>query len=407
MATDKNFDDFIKKSHILCADQSISKFTKRYCSVFAERGYKMVYAANAKEAIYNVNKIKPNLIILGEFEEMSSLDFGKRLKLYNEFDSTPIIFLSSSKDSKYVVDCFKAGAADFVNLNCETEELVLRVENQMKLLYFINKNKEQVKNVIKMQTDITRQSQEVMILNEQLEEQTESLKDLNSQKNRLFSLISHDLRGPLYGMNSLIETLHTYYDKLNDEDRKRKIMLLGKEGSNVFKLMESLLLWAEIQLGEFEVFSQNEKISVIINNAVFPMKKRAERKDIELFVDIKNDDIVSCDLTMIHTVVQKLLSNSVKFTERGGKIKVIVSQNENKSVIKIVDSGVGIPDNNITQLFSMSSKMSTRGTENEKGTGLGLQICQAILNLHSQELKVYSVVGEGSVFSFMLPICKD
>jgi signal transduction histidine kinase len=400
----RKFDEYVNNASILFADMKLDGFIQRHFNALSDMGSTIVYAENAEEAIYEINKSNPNLIILGQFSDMSSLDFARRLKFNLDFDSVPIIFLSDIKESTYIVDCFKAGAVDFVDIACEVEELVIRVQNQMQLLYLQNKNDEQMKSVINMQTDIARQSQEVMLLNDQLADQTESLKELNSQQNRLFSLISHDLRGPLYGMNSLIETLHTYYDKLDDEDRKRKITLLGNEGSNLFKLMESILLWSEIQLGEFELFNQDEKLSVILNNAAFPMIKRAEKKEISLNIVIGDDMLVNCDLTMIHTVIQKLLSNSIKFTERGGKIKVIANRKDNYAEIKIVDSGIGIPSNNLTHIFTMSSKISTRGTENEKGTGLGLPICKSILNLHNQDLKCHSIVGEGSVFYFKLPI---
>lgn len=360
---------------------------------------------SAVKAVSTVFSKKPDLILISSYiAGMTGIELIRKMKMHPGIKEIPVILLSSNNNPDDITDSFKAGCADYISKPFIKEELLARVRGQLELLKTKATLKNQLDEAFRMQQNLTRQSQELIFLNEQLEVQTKELEELNAQKNKLFSTVSHDLRDPISGLKSLIDTLYTYYDKLSNYERKRKINLLGKEAEFTFRFLDNLLMWSQSQLGELKPLIAPETAANLVHSAILPALTFADEKEIVITADICEDVVVDCDFKMIKTVLSHLISNALRFTPPGGKIGISADRVGDNLVIKVKDTGRGIPNDDIPKLFRPGERQPTKDTENEKGSGLGLLICYEMLAKHGRTLDCRSEIDKGSEFIFSLPI---
>lgn len=397
-----NFEEYKANSLILIVDD-VPQNLQILGTILSKENYKIAFATNGKEALSNAVNLKPQLILLDiNMPDMDGIEVSKQIKIIEHLKDTPIIFISARNHPKDIVKGFKAGGSDYITKPFNSDELLARVHIQFELIYSRYKLNIQNSNLITMQQDLARTSQELIIKNEIAEEQTIELKELNAQKNKLFSIISHDLKGPLSGISSLIEVLLLYYDKISNDEKREKINHLGLAVFNVMEMMEKLFIWSSTQLESFSINEYKEKLWIIVENAIQGIKHNYDSKDIELIVNLNRDVYVSSDISMISTVIRNLLSNAVKFTNRGGTVTIDCKDNGKTVRISISDNGVGMNEEMVKSLFRADSKTSHRGTEKETGTGLGLIICHEMIAKHDKELIVNSEIGKGTTFYFDL-----
>ncbi|HET8864581.1 MAG TPA: tetratricopeptide repeat-containing sensor histidine kinase [Gracilimonas sp.] len=237
--------------------------------------------------------------------------------------------------------------------------------------------------------------------NDQIKEQARKLEEMNEIKTQLFSIISHDLRGPLsslYGFISLTEM-----DELTNDQIQEILPELADKFERTTSLLNNLLNWARSQLDGYKVVPEVFNLSEQFQENQNLLSHQANKKDIEIGNDLEKKATVYADKNMINLVILNLLSNAIKFTPTGGKIKVW-SESKNDTVeFYIKDNGVGISEERVNLLFEDTSFHTTDGTNNEKGTGLGLMLCQNFITKNNGDIRVKSKVGEGSTFCFSLP----
>jgi len=246
-------------------------------------------------------------------------------------------------------------------------------------------------------------------LNKDLEkivkERTIELEILNNTKDKFFSIIAHDLKNPVAGILSSAELLlKTLTKNPDDKERLKKysenILTSTRDG---YKLLENLLEWARAQTGAIKYEPQNINLTESVKECADTMKLILANKDIKIILPIKTY-MVFADKNMMCAVVRNLLSNAIKYTYPGGSITINVEKQNNYILTEIIDQGVGIPDKLKSMLFRIENKYSTPGTQNEKGTGLGLILCKEFVEKNGGAISVESEVGKGSKFTFSLPI---
>ncbi|HJR99454.1 MAG TPA: HAMP domain-containing sensor histidine kinase [Flavobacterium sp.] len=236
------------------------------------------------------------------------------------------------------------------------------------------------------------------------EKQDFKIKKLLNDRNQFFSIIAHDLRGPLGASVGLSEILVENMDDYSNEEIKEMIELLYQSNKNSYKLLENLLDWSQVQTGMIEFSPKKIALNALIKENIELNKNAALNKNIELLFEATEMIEVEIDKNMIDTIVRNLLTNAIKFTNKNGEILVKMHKESKKAVVSITDSGIGMPDNVKETLFKTKGKVTQVGTENEMGTGLGLLLCNEFIRKHNGEIWAESELGKGSTFKFTLPL---
>jgi signal transduction histidine kinase len=234
----------------------------------------------------------------------------------------------------------------------------------------------------------------------QLEEQTSQLAGLNAVKNRLFSIVSHDLKTPIYGLRNLFKAMHE--SDLPASEIKLYVPEILNDLNYTTGLMENLLQWAKSQMEGTSVNRQLIEVSDLINDVKRMLRLQAENKKIYLNAKADKPVYIYADKDMMNLVLLNLVSNAIKFTPENGEVSVSTGVKDENVEVYVKDTGKGISKENIKQLFG-NNYFTTKGTANESGTGLGLMLCKEFLAKNGGEIFVESEEGKGSTFSFTMP----
>ncbi len=237
-----------------------------------------------------------------------------------------------------------------------------------------------------------------------LEESEKELKLINSSKDKFFSIIAHDLKSPFQSILGFYNILKEDFDNLSKEEVEYIIKNMGEGTKNLYALIENLLEWSRVQLGKIEVVKENFNLSDLTKSVISLLKGYAVKKEIEVEQNLGDNIFVFADIKMINSVINNLLSNSLKFTNRGGIIKITIAIKKKSAIFKLEDNGIGMDKVTLRDLFKIDKNISRRGTENEKGTGLGLVLCKEFIERNGGTLTVKSKVNNGSTFTFTIPI---
>ncbi len=243
---------------------------------------------------------------------------------------------------------------------------------------------------------------EMADLNDQLKHSEEELKNLNASKDKFFSIIAHDLRSPFSSILSFAEFLIEDIDELTKEELVSFSGKIHEAAKNVFGLLENLLQWSRIQSGKIQYEPIHFNMVRKTDEVIALMKNNAENKNISVLNEVTNDSIVFADEDMIFSVMQNLLSNAIKFTKPGGAIKISSKIKEKTIEFSIADNGVGIKEDDINKLFRLDVNLSTYGTNDEKGSGLGLILCKEMIERNEGKIWIKSEEGVGATFTFSL-----
>ncbi|HMG89147.1 MAG TPA: tetratricopeptide repeat-containing sensor histidine kinase [Chryseolinea sp.] len=247
-----------------------------------------------------------------------------------------------------------------------------------------------------------RSNKKLKIAHDQLNSQNLELQELNATKDKFFSIISHDLKGPLNSLTSFSSLLINHTESLSKEEIKMFASDFDKSLKNLFALLENLLEWSRSQTGNIEFIPESFDLAVMMEENKELLKAQAQNKNITLVNESPEKILIAAHRNSVNTVVRNLISNAIKFTPEGGKITLKTIRQNGAVVASITDTGVGMSENVIDKLFRIDSKHSTKGTANEKGTGLGLILCKEFVEKNGGKIWVSSKEGEGSVFSFSL-----
>ena len=251
---------------------------------------------------------------------------------------------------------------------------------------------------------IEEEAHRLVVLNDKLIRSEEKLKNLIASKDKFFSIIAHDLKGPFSGFLGLSELIALHFDNLDKEAVTQMAKSLHKSAKQLFALLENLLEWSKIQRGLVELTPGNVRLHKLVAKNIQLMEANAEKKNIILINNIDVYQTVFADFNMISTVFRNLLSNAVKFTDKNGEIIISSHKAENNAIeITVSDNGVGMSSEAIDKVFRIDSRYTSPGTSDEKGSGLGLLLCKELIEKNKGSIRIESVKGKGSDFIVSLP----
>lgn len=345
-------------------------------ALLGKDGYKIVTAMNGAEALKQVESEMPDLILLDVMmPEMDGFEVAKRLKANSSFVHIPIIFLTALDDTQSIVKGFELGANDFISKPFRKEELMIRIGHQLSLV----------------------EARRIIL------QQTEELKKTIDGRDKLYSVIAHDLRSPMASMKMLLNTLMMSVDKQTmDPDIFDMLEMSNKTSEEVYTLLDNLLKWTKCQLGKLNVLPQLVDLTGLIDGVIEVSVQVAMIKNITIHFapDRKYEAVV--DIEMVKCILRNLISNAVKFSEKGSEINIYIKEEQGKTVITVEDHGKGIKKEDQGKLLNEATHFTTYGTNSEEGSGLGLLLCRDFVHKNQGELWFESEESVGSKFSFSL-----
>ena len=251
------------------------------------------------------------------------------------------------------------------------------------------------------------QTRELTKLNEKLQDSQKQLRELNENKNKLFSIIAHDLRSPFTSLLGLSDYLADEAESLDTKKIGRISSSLNTSLKNIFNLLDNLLEWARLQTGRVSLHREPIDVKVILTSVMGLLSPAFISKDLHLSVDVASDAKLWMDTNMLVSSLQNLLTNALKFTKRGGTVTVRYQSDESNGQISVIDSGIGISIEEQPNLFEIGERTSSLGTESEAGSGLGLILVKELAEKNNGKLDFISELNVGSTFILTLPLFKE
>jgi signal transduction histidine kinase/ligand-binding sensor domain-containing protein len=274
---------------------------------------------------------------------------------------------------------------------------------KLRYRYLLNKQKK-MQAIIKQQTaQLRKEKEELEKRNEIIEKQSEQLRELNRTKDKFFSIIAHDLRNPFQAILGFTEILIEDTKDSDNEEFKHHLEQIDIAGRRVFNLLENLLKWASLQTGRIKSKPEVCNLKEIIRHTKNLLEHQAIQKDISIITNVHSDITVFADSNMLRTILQNLVSNAIKFSEKGSEIEINVTEKAHDVTISVSDEGIGIPKKMLKRLMKLDANTSRSGTSEEKGSGLGLIISKEMINIQNGSLLVESTEGKGTTFTIVLP----
>ncbi|MEN8247601.1 MAG: HAMP domain-containing sensor histidine kinase [Bacteroidota bacterium] len=261
---------------------------------------------------------------------------------------------------------------------------------------------------VEMNEEIIKQNEILVDQKEIIQNQIEELASLNATKDRFFSIIGHDLKSPLNSLMGLSDLLLQSNKDKDIVSNEKYIKLINDLSKRTIHLLGNLLSWSQSQAGKIEFLQNKINIRESINEVVLYCKASAQNKSINLTSSTENNTLVHADKNMLNTVLLNLITNAIKFTDREGFIIISTKDIDDDFIeISVEDTGIGVPDDIVDDIFRLDKKTTTKGTDSEPGSGLGLVLCKEFVDMHKGIIWVESKPGEGSKFKFTIPLWKD
>ena len=272
-----------------------------------------------------------------------------------------------------------------------SEELDLIVKDRTKDLEFAN---------FQLQLELVDR----ILAQEALKTSETQLKELNATKDKFFNIVAHDLKNPFTSLLGSSELLYKNIHRMDKDTIKKLAIILNDSAKSGYAILENLLDWSRSQAGLIRFNEERVNIKNLIDENIINQELFSSNKEIEILSEVKDEFFIFTDKNMVNTIIRNLLSNAVKFTYRKGKILVSATIISNEVVVAVKDTGVGIPKENIEKLFRIDTKLSSPGTENEQGTGLGLKLSKEFVEKLGGKIWVESIENTGSEFKFSIPV---
>lgn len=251
---------------------------------------------------------------------------------------------------------------------------------------------------------IQNQKKDLELRNHELLVQSEELKGAISTKDKFFSIIAHDLKSPFNSIIGFSEILKDEATDLNSEVVAQYAGTINSTATNTYNLLVELLDWAKTQQGGMPFDCKVVVLDQIIISVFAGLKNSADQKNIVLTKNIPANLMMTADENMVNAILRNLIQNAIKFTPKSGKVNVAAKVLDKQVEISVSDNGIGMTREAIENLFKIETSFTTQGTENEKGTGLGLLLCKEFVEKHDGRIWVESEVGKGSTFRINLPV---
>ena len=264
---------------------------------------------------------------------------------------------------------------------------------------------EQAEKLNNTNTKLEERQQLIEEQSDKLKAQRDELHEVNSAKDKLFSIVAHDLKNPFSVLLGFIELIQESYDSFAEEERKEMIGIIGESAGHVYNLLNNLLNWSISQRGVIQFNPKITNIVDLVNDNITLLTDQAAKKSINIEFKPSHEDInLLIDTNILNVVIRNLLTNAVKYTDKNGTIRLNCVVKGKNVVLSIKDNGIGISEENVNKLFRNDIHFSTRGTKNETGTGLGLIVCKEFIEKHQGKIWLESEENEGTTFFISIPV---
>ena len=338
--------------------------------------FQVITCSNGNSCLELARTEHPDLILLDVMmPDISGFDTCSELRKDEETKDIPVIFLTALNNPADLVHGFQVGGNDFLTKPFNKEELVMRVMHQISLV-----------------------AAKRIIVSQNIE-----LRRTISNRDKMYSVIAHDLRSP---MASIRMVLNLLVNAIPPETIGQELFDLidkaNRESEETHDLLDNLLKWTKSQTGRLNVVLQEFDLAEVVPGVVDIFVMIAETKHIKLNLNIEEGVEVNADKDMLKTVIRNFISNAIKFSNENSTIDISVKNEAPMARISVRDHGVGISADRIATLFSDGK--TTYGTANEEGSGLGLQLCKDFAVKNGGDVEVTSIEGEGSTFSVLVPL---
>jgi two-component system, sensor histidine kinase and response regulator len=337
--------------------------------ILENHGYSTSTAEDGPSGLEQIKNDPPALILLDVMmPEMDGYEVCRRIKEVEEWREIPVIFLTANSQTEELVEGFDAGGVDYITKPFRSEELLVRVKNHLELAA-----------------------------------SRKTILEMNRTRDKLYSIIAHDIRSPLSGILQTIDAIDQGYFDPCSEDFKELIHHLRIRTSDTSTLLNSLLQWTRIQGESIGIDPKTININELVSNCVQLLNANAIDKNISISIHIPDNATAWCDEVSVHTIFRNIISNAIKFTSINGTIEIWCNLNENNIEVDVRDSGVGMTDEIISKIFEKEEYYTSSGTLNEQGTGLGLLMVKDFIKKNKGKIEVQSILGNGTTVRIFLP----
>jgi signal transduction histidine kinase len=363
-----------QKTILLVEDEVIIAMTDS--EKLKEYGYNVIHALTGQKAIEAINNNKTSIdLILMDINLGEEKDGAEIAKIILKDHDIPILFHSNHTESEVV-----KRTNDITSYGYVVKNGITVLDASIKMALRLHDAEEK-----------TKQSLEV-------------IKKLNSEKDKFFSIIAHDLRSPFIGFLNLTELMADDTEEFSPAEFRENNKSLNGAARKFYRLLNNLLEWAQIENGSINFNPKDSNLSEIVSQSIETISLRAIEKEIEIVNEVVGQKVYA-DEKMIGSIFSNLLSNAVKFSNKGGRVIIKSKRLDDGTIqVSVDDNGVGIPVTDIKRLFKIEERVSNKGTDNEPSTGLGLLLCKEFTEMHGGKIWAESEEKKGSVFYFTLPV---
>lgn len=341
-----------------------------------KKGIEVIFTSQSTNALQLIQEVKPDLILLDIMMPiLDGIELCKLIKQIPEFEFTPILFLTANAEFSNLENAFLSGGVDYILKPFNFDELYIRINSQLKLKK----------------------------TNDEILEQNRSLHEEIVLKNKLFSIVAHDLKSPFTGFLNLTEILTVHYDKLEVHEIKKMTLSLNNSANDFYHFLENLLTWSRLQINHFEIQKQQFSLFEETNKILNIFKLNAQKKKIEIKNQIPESEISIFDKDIFNLVIRNIVANSIKFSNENSQIIIGIekSESDQKPYIFVQDFGKGMCPITLEKVRTFAnSKYTSLGTSNEKGTGLGLIVVKELLEKLGSKLNLESQLDIGTKVYF-------
>jgi len=390
------------KQAIICVDDEdiILEALKDQLGPFFENQYMIETSTTAEEALEIYDElIESNYevpVVISDYLMPGMRGDEFLIKVHEKNPNTLKILLTGHANIEGITNAInKANLYRYIPKPWDRDDLILTV-------------REAVRSFLQ-EIEIKKQNIELEAINNNLErlvvERTHELEKANATKDKFFSIIAHDLKNSFTGLLGYSDILLSDFDRFPDEEKKSLVSAIREVSESTYKLLQNLLDWSSVQTGNISFNPEELDLGGFLTDEFKLQQTLAIEKGLTITFQKKDDVRVKIDKKMISKVVRNIISNAIKYTKSGGHIEITLSNDNKFAYVTVIDSGIGIKEENIHKLFKVNENYKTHGTNNEEGTGLGLILSKEFLYKNNGDIIVESKINCGTKVTFNLPLC--
>ena len=357
------------------------------------QGYDVAIATSGERALKQVGRNPPDLILLDiMMPQMDGFEVCQRLKSDSETAKIPVIFMTALNDVQSKVRCFELGGVDYITKPFQEQEVLARIHTHLKLSRLTRH----------LEAEVARQVVS-------LEEARQAAESANLAKTHFLANTSHELRTPL---GIMLGVTNNFQEEIYGEvtERQRKALkMLESQGLQLLNIINDILDVSRLELAQLRLSFAPTEIAPLCQDCLTSLRPQAEQKQLTLTLNLPESiPTLQLDEARVRQIIMNLLSNAVKFTPEGGQVSLTVTSQKRGEeqrwlCVTVQDTGIGIAPDQIPQLFQPFYQVDSSLSRHYEGTGLGLTLIKRLTELHGGQVSVTSELGQGSVFTILLP----